>query len=91
MRAAIAIALVATMGVAEIERAQQVARSREAERAQFHGRYVFDLKGDTVTQIEVITEFRRLVLTTEEHCGSAIRCSPGLRRSRSGHGSTRAW
>ena len=67
MRAAIAIALVATMGGAEIERAQQVARSRESERAQFHRRYVFDLKGDTVTQIEVITEFRRLVLTTEEH------------------------
>jgi hypothetical protein len=67
MRAVIAIALVATMGGAEIERAQQVARSRESERAQFHHRYVFDLKDDTVTQIEVITEFRRLVLTTEEH------------------------
>jgi hypothetical protein len=67
MRAAIAIALVATMGGAEIERAQQVARSRESERAQFHSRYVFDLKGDTVIQIEVVTEFRRLVLTTEEH------------------------
>ncbi len=67
MRAVIAIALVATMGGTEIERAQQVARSREGEREQFHRRYVFDLKGDTVTQIEVITEFRRLVLTTEEH------------------------
>ena len=67
MRAVIAIALVATMGGAEIERAQQVARSRESEREQFHRRYVFDLKGDTVIQIEVITEFRRLVLTTEEH------------------------
>jgi hypothetical protein len=67
MRAVIAIALVATMGGAEIERAQQVARSRESEREQFHRRYVFDLKGDTVTQIEVVTEFRRLVLTTEEH------------------------
>jgi hypothetical protein len=67
MRAVIAIALVTAMGGAEIERAQQVARSRESERAQFHRRYVFDLKGDTVTQIEVVTEFRRLVLTTEEH------------------------
>ena len=67
MRIVIAIALVATMGGAEIERAQQVARSRDGERAQFHGRYVFDLKGDTVTQIEVITEFRRLVLITEQH------------------------
>ena len=67
MRAAIAIALVATMGGAEIERAQQVARSRDSERAQFHRRYIFDLTDDTVTQIEVITEFRRLVLATEEH------------------------
>jgi hypothetical protein len=67
MRLVIAIALVAAMGGAEIERAQQVARSRDSERAQFHRRYIFDLPGDTVTRIEVITEFRRLVLTTEEH------------------------
>lgn len=67
MRIALAVALVATMGGAEIERAQQVARSRDAEREQFHHRYVFNLTGDTVTQLEVITEFRRLVTTTEEH------------------------
>jgi hypothetical protein len=67
MRIAVAIALVATMSGAEIERAQQVARSRDAERERFHHRYVFDLTGDTVTQLEVITEFRRLVTITEEH------------------------
>jgi hypothetical protein len=67
MRIAVAVALVATMGGAEIERAQQVARSRDAEREQFHHRYVFNLTGDTVTQLEVITEFRRLVTITEEH------------------------
>ena len=38
MRIAVAIALVAAMSGAEIERAQQVARSRESERAQFHRR-----------------------------------------------------
>jgi hypothetical protein len=67
MRLAAAIALVAAMGVTDIERAQQVARSRDRERAQFHSRYVFDLPGDTVTRLEVLTEFRRLVLATEDH------------------------
>lgn len=67
MRIAAAVALVAVLGNAEIERAQQMARSRDSERAQFHRRYVFDLTDATVTQLEVITEFRRLVLTTEEH------------------------
>jgi hypothetical protein len=67
MRIAAAIWLVIALGGAEIDRAQQVARSREAERAEFHRRYLFELKDDTVTQIEVVTEFRRLVLITEEH------------------------
>jgi hypothetical protein len=67
MRLVLAIALVASMGGAEIERAQQVARSRDAERAEFHHRYVFALRSDIVTELEVITEFRRLVLITEEH------------------------
>jgi hypothetical protein len=67
MKLAIAIALVTAMGTAQIERAQQVARSRDAERSQFHRKYLFDLPGDTVTQIEVMTEFRRLVMITEDH------------------------
>jgi hypothetical protein len=67
MRIAVAIALVVTMGGSEIDRAQQVARSRDAEREPFHHRYVFNLTGETVTQLEVITEFRRLVTTTEDH------------------------
>jgi hypothetical protein len=66
MKLAIAIALVTAMGTAEIERAQQVARSRDGERTQFHRKYLFDLPGDTVTQVEVITEFRRLVMITED-------------------------
>jgi hypothetical protein len=59
--------LVLSMSGGEIERAQQVARARDSERQQFHHRYEFDLHDDTVTQIEVVTEFRRLVLITEEH------------------------
>ena len=67
MRLLLPFALVLSMSGAEIERAQQVARARDSERQQFHHRYVFDLHDDTVTQIEVVTEFRRLVLITEEH------------------------
>ena len=44
MRAVIAIALVAAMGGAEIERAQQVAGAARASGMQFHRRYVFDLQ-----------------------------------------------
>lgn len=67
MRLLLSFALVLSMSSSEIERAQQVARSRDSEREQFHRRYLFDLHDATITQIEVITEFRRLVLVTEEH------------------------
>ena len=67
MRLAIAIALVGTMTGEQIERAQQVARSRDSERAEFHRKYVFVPPGDIVTQIELVTEFRRLVMITEQH------------------------
>ena len=67
MRLLLPFALVLSMSGSEIERAQQVARGRDSERQQFHRRYVFDVKDDTVTQIEVITEFRRVVLVSEEH------------------------
>ena len=67
MRLLVSFALVLSMSGSEIERAQQVARGRDSERQQFHRRYVFPLTDPAVTQIEVVTEFRRLVLITEEH------------------------
>ena len=67
MRLLLSFALVLSMSSSEIERAQQMARARASEREQFHRRYVFDLHDATVTRIEVVTEFRRLVLVTEEH------------------------
>jgi hypothetical protein len=67
VRLLLPFALVLSMSNGEIERAQQVARARDSERQQFHRRYLFDLKDETVTQFEIITEFRRLVLVTEEH------------------------
>lgn len=62
-----AVALVVSMSGSDIERAQALARARDAERQQFHSRYIFNLADPVVTQIEVVTEFRRLVLIAEEH------------------------
>jgi hypothetical protein len=67
VRLLLSLGLVLSMSGTEVERAQQLARSRESERRQFHRRYLVDLPDATVTQFEVITEFRRLVLLTEEH------------------------
>ena len=71
MRLLVAIALgsllISSMNGADIERAQALARARDSERQQFHARYVINLSDPVVTQIEVITEFRRLVIIAEEH------------------------
>ena len=62
-----AVALVIAMTGSDIERALALARGRDAERQQFHSRYVFNVADPAVTQIEVITEFRRLVIIAEDH------------------------
>jgi hypothetical protein len=59
--------LITSMGGAEMERALSLSRARDGERQQFHRRYLFDLPGPVVTQIEVVTPFRRLVLIGEDH------------------------
>ena len=50
----------------DIERALAIARGSEAERARFHSHYLFSLNDATVTQLEVITEFRRFAITAED-------------------------
>lgn len=65
--AALGTLLVSPMGNTDIERALSLARARDTERQQFHRRYVIDLPGPVVTQFEVITEFRRLLIIAEEH------------------------
>ena len=59
--------LISSLGGADMERALSLARARDAERQQFHQRYVFNLPGPVVTQFEVITPFRRLVIIGEDH------------------------
>jgi hypothetical protein len=49
----------------DVERAMAIARSSEGERARFHAAYVVSPVNDTVEQIEVVTEFRRLVMVGE--------------------------
>ena len=50
----------------DIERALKLGRGTEEQRARFHARYVVPLQGSVAQHIEVITEFRRYVLKTEE-------------------------
>ncbi len=49
-----------------IRSAQNVARGTEADRTRFHAPYLLTGTVDTIDRLEVITEFRRLVLLTEE-------------------------
>jgi hypothetical protein len=46
--------------------ALNMASSSETLRAHFHGPYIVPMKDELVEQLEVITEYRRLVLAAEE-------------------------
>jgi hypothetical protein len=59
-------ALDVSFGPQDIERALTVARGSEVERARFHSRYRFTVNDPTVAQLEVITEFRRVVSAGED-------------------------
>ena len=54
------------MTQAEIERALSIGRALDGERARFHKPYVVAMSDPTVEQIDVVTEFRRVVLFAEE-------------------------
>jgi hypothetical protein len=51
----------------DVERALSIARDRDAERARFHAPYIKKLDTAEVETVEVVSEFRRYVLSTEEH------------------------
>ena len=59
-------ALAVSLTNQDIERALKLGRSSERERALFHTRYILPQQHSTVHQFEVITEFRRYVMKTEE-------------------------
>jgi hypothetical protein len=50
----------------DIDRALKLAQAVEAKRALFHAPYRVRVNGATVDEIEVVTEFRRYVLTTQD-------------------------
>jgi len=60
------VAIIVSPTNQDIERALKLGRSAEALRARFHARYVLPVQDPIVREIEVITEFRRFVLKTEE-------------------------
>jgi hypothetical protein len=51
---------------AEIESALRLARSSEAERGRFHAGYQVPVPQREIESLEVITEYRRMVMTAEE-------------------------
>jgi hypothetical protein len=61
------------IGVADIERALVIARSRDAERARFHAEYMREVNTPFVDRAELITEFRRVVLLAEERTATGDR------------------
>jgi hypothetical protein len=59
-------AIVLSPGTGDVLRAMRLAQESEEKRVQFHAPYIFVLDAATVERIEVVTEFRRYVLTAEE-------------------------
>ena len=62
-----AAALVVSLAQADVERALSVARGSERERAAFHAAYIVKPDEPFVEELEIITEFRRIVLLGEDH------------------------
>ena len=61
-----AFAINLQLSQADIERALTIARDRDKERARFHEPYITRLDGPFVEQIDIVTQFRRVVMTAEE-------------------------
>jgi hypothetical protein len=57
----------------DIDRALTIARSTDAERARFHAPYILTIDDPFVERIEIISEFRRVVLLAEEHAARGDR------------------
>lgn len=51
----------------DLDRAVQIAKGPEAARLRFHAPYIVAVDDATVQSLDVVTEFRRYVLTAEEH------------------------
>jgi hypothetical protein len=54
------------IGPQDVDRALTLARSREAERERFHAPYIQVVNLPFIERVEVVSEFRRVVLLAEE-------------------------
>jgi hypothetical protein len=54
------------VSASDIDRALVIARERERERAPFHAPYITTLDSEFLERVEIVTEFRRIVLLAEE-------------------------
>jgi hypothetical protein len=61
-----AAALNLNLTTSDIERALVIARGRDNDRARFHAPYITTVNDPTLQSVEVISEFRRVVLVAEE-------------------------
>src|SRR5712692_734963 len=59
-------AINSALSESDIARALKIATESEQVRARFHAPYFIPVNDSTVEQVEVITEFRRYVMTAEE-------------------------
>ena len=54
------------VGTRDVEEALKLARASELDRGRFHAAYQAPVSGSSVESLEVITEYRRMVLLAEE-------------------------
>jgi hypothetical protein len=59
-------AVIVAPSAADIQRAMKLAGEPEAARARFHAPYITPIKNSIIRDIEVLTEFRRTVMATED-------------------------
>ena len=59
-------AVIVAPSAADMQRAMKLAGEPEASRARFHAPYVTPIKNSIIRDIEVLTEFRRTVIATED-------------------------
>jgi len=62
----IAAGLLMPLKDADVERALRIGRGFDQDRARFHKPYIVAINDATVEQIEIVTEFRRVVLFAED-------------------------
>src|SRR5437879_1054039 len=64
--AGLVVPLIVPIRDADVERALRIGHGSDPDRARFHQPYILAVGDATVEQIEIVTEFRRVVLYAED-------------------------